>query len=125
MTQTRRASARRRCSMSKTLPLSAPTRALIAELQSSGVRVADHRAGVPTRRGGAGPSDHKAATVAGHTVMLPVLHQGALSSPFSAVTDDSGEQWIERNGRRVLPLAFPKRPRFYDRETADGVPYWK
>ncbi|MDB4975337.1 MAG: family radical protein [Myxococcaceae bacterium] len=111
--------------MSKPLPLSRDTRELIAELQSSGVRVADHRAGVPTRRGGAGPSDHKAATVAGHTVMLPVLHQGALSSPFSAVTSPTGEQWIERDGRRLLSLSFPQRPRFYDRQTEDGIPYWK
>jgi radical SAM protein (TIGR04043 family) len=111
--------------MSKVLPMATSSRALIAELQSAGVRVADHRAGVPTRRGGAGPSDHKAATVDGHTVMLPVLHQGALSSPFSAVTGEHGEQWIERDGRKLLSLSFPGRPRFYDLSTDDGVPYWK
>ncbi|MGQ7701572.1 hypothetical protein ACTGUU_10225, partial [Streptococcus suis] len=46
-----------------------PTERLINALQSYGVRLADSRAGAPSRRGGAGPSDHKAMTIAGRTVM--------------------------------------------------------
>ncbi len=101
------------------------TRELLTELQSTGLRLREHGAGVPTRRGGAGPSDHKALTIAGRTVMLPVLNQGALDSPYAAVRDPSGQPWLERNGERIAPLSFPGRPRFYDLETADGVPYWK
>jgi len=111
--------------MSKTLPLSEPTRQLITELQSSGLRITDHAAGIPTRRGGAGPSDHKALCIDGHTVMLPVLNQSALSSPFSATTYGDGELWVERDGRPVARLSIPARPRFYDLTTEEGVPYWK
>jgi radical SAM protein (TIGR04043 family) len=101
------------------------TRELLTELQSTGLRLRDHGAGVPTRRGGAGPSDHKALTLDGRTVMLPVLNQGALDSPYAAVRDASGQPWLERNGERIAALSFPRRPSFYDLETADGVPYWK
>jgi radical SAM protein (TIGR04043 family) len=101
------------------------TRQLLTELQSTGVRLREHAAGVPTRRGGAGPSDHKALTIQGRTVMLPVLNQGALESPYAAVRDPDGQPWLERNGERIASLSFPGRPKFYDRETAEGVPYWK
>jgi radical SAM protein (TIGR04043 family) len=111
--------------MSKLLPLSEPTRQLITELQSTGVRIRDHAAGIPTRRGGAGPSDHKALRVDGHTVMLPVLNQSALGSPFTAAVQPNGEHWIERDGEPVARLSVPDRPRFYDLSTTDGIPYWK
>jgi radical SAM protein (TIGR04043 family) len=101
------------------------TRDLLTELQSTGVRLRDHGTGVPTRRGGAGPSDHKALTIHGRTVMLPVLNEGALDSPFAAVRDAEGRPWLERDGERIARLSFPGRPRFYDRTTADGTPYWK
>ena len=48
------------------------TRHLMSELQSLGLRLVDTTAGVASRRGGAGPSDHKAVTVDGHTIMVPV-----------------------------------------------------
>jgi radical SAM protein (TIGR04043 family) len=104
---------------------STATRRLLTELQSTGVRVREHGAGVPTRRGGAGPTDHKALTIHGRTVMLPVLNQGALDSPYAAVRDASGQPWLLRDGERIAPLSFPARPKFYDLTTADGVPYWK
>ena len=47
----------------------------MTELQSFGLRLLDPsspNAGVASRRGGAGPSDHKAVTVDGHTIMVPV-----------------------------------------------------
>ena len=50
---------------------------LISELQSLGLRLDDVSAGAPSRRGGAGPSDHKAVTIDGHTVMVPVHTEGA------------------------------------------------
>ena len=46
-------------------PTSLPTERLINELQSFGVRLVDPKAGVESRRGGAGPSDHKALTIDG------------------------------------------------------------
>ena len=59
-----------------------PTERLINALQSYGVRLADSRSGVPSRRGGAGPSDHKAMTIAGRTVMVPVHTASAFDSPY-------------------------------------------
>ena len=56
-----------------------PTERLINALQSYGVRLADSRPGVQSRRGGAGPSDHKAMTISGRTVM--VVGAGHLAGP--------------------------------------------
>jgi len=56
-----------------------PTELLINELQSFGVRLVDPKAGADSRRGGAGPSDHKAVTIDGVTVMAPVAYRARLS----------------------------------------------
>jgi hypothetical protein len=45
-------------------------RALMTELQSQGLRLVDPTAGAASRRGGAGPSDHKAVSVDGVTLMV-------------------------------------------------------
>ena len=59
-----------------------PTEVLINELQSFGVRLVDPKAGADSRRGGAGPSDHKAVTIDGVTVMAPVHTAPAFDSPY-------------------------------------------
>ena len=59
-----------------------PTERLINELQTFGVRLADPKAGVESRRGGAGPSDHKALTIDGVTLMAPVHTAPAFDSPY-------------------------------------------
>ena len=59
-----------------------PTEQLINELQSFGVRLVDPKAGGDSRRGGAGPSDHKAMTIDGVTVMAPVHTAPAFESPY-------------------------------------------
>jgi radical SAM protein (TIGR04043 family) len=100
------------------------TEHLINELQSHGVRLADPTAGVASRRGGAGPSDHKAITIDGTTVMVPVHTAPAFESPYVAQAPDAtGKSRITRNGRDLGAISFPKRPRFYDLTTADGIPY--
>jgi biotin synthase-related radical SAM superfamily protein len=66
----------------ETLP--AASRQLMTELQSVGLRLADPGTGVASRRGGAGPSDHKAVTVDGVTIMVPVHTNTAWHSPFVA-----------------------------------------
>ena len=93
-------------------------------LQSQGLRLAELQAGAPSRRGGAGPSDHKAVTIDGVTIMVPVHTQGAASSPFSiydAQTDRGAA--LRFRGVPIAQLSFPKSPRFYGLRTADGVPY--
>jgi radical SAM protein (TIGR04043 family) len=112
--------------MKLTTPKAMPTAQLINELQSCGVRLVDPKAGHESRRGGAGPSDHKAITVDGMTVMVPVHTAPAFESPYVVEKPDaSGRSTIRRDGVRLASVSFPARPRFYDRTTADGVPYWK
>ncbi|HEY0183185.1 MAG TPA: MSMEG_0568 family radical SAM protein, partial [Rhodopila sp.] len=102
------------------------TEQLINELQSHGLRLVDPKAGVESRRGGAGPSDHKAITLDGVTVMVPVHTAPAFESPYVAEAPDAaGQSRILRDGVPLGTISFPKRPRFYDLSTADGVPYSK
>ena len=109
------------------LPLSPESRQLMTELQSFGLRLADPAspdAGVASRRGGAGPSDHKAVTVDGHTIMVPVHTHSAWNSPFVAHAPDAqGRSALTRANIPIASIAFPKAPRFYALQTFDGVPY--
>ena len=98
---------------------------LIAELQSVGLRLSDTSVGAPSRRGGAGPTDHKAVTIDGHTVMIPVHTAGAWSSPYMAVPQADGSARITRDGAELAVVSFPRQPRFYKLQTFDGVPYAK
>ncbi len=95
-------------------------------MQSYGVRLVDPKVGHESRRGGAGPSDHKAITIDGVTVMVPVHTAPAFESPYVVEKPDaSGRSRIIRDGLNLGAVSFPTRPRFYDRATADGIPYWK
>ncbi|MDF2118848.1 MSMEG_0568 family radical SAM protein [Roseiarcaceae bacterium H3SJ34-1] len=103
-----------------------PTERLINELQSFGVRLVDPRAGAESRRGGAGPSDHKAMTIDGMTVMVPVHTAPAFESPYLVEMPDAyGRSRISRDGLTLGEVNFPSRPRFYDLSTADSIPYSK
>jgi len=96
----------------------------MTELQSSGLRLVDTSAGASSRRGGAGPSDHKAVTVDGHTIMVPVHTSGAWSSPFVAQAPDAlGRSTVLRGSIPIASITFPRQPRFYGMQTLDGVPY--
>jgi radical SAM protein (TIGR04043 family) len=104
--------------------LSAASRKLMTELQSSGLRLIDPRAGAASRRGGAGPSDHKAVTVDGVTIMVPVHTSTAWNSPFVADRpDEIGSSKLLRGSIPIANISFPTAPRFYDLKTSDGVPY--
>jgi radical SAM protein (TIGR04043 family) len=112
--------------MKPMLPTALPTERLINELQSYGVRLVDPKVGHESRRGGAGPSDHKAITINDVTVMVPVHTAPAFESPYLVEKPDAlGRSRITRDGLNLGEVSFPMRPRFYDRSTADGVPYWK
>src|SRR5215469_17397966 len=103
-----------------------PTEQLINELQSFGVRLIDPSVGHESRRGGAGPSDHKAMTIDGATVMVPVHTAPAFASPYVVDKPDaSGRSSVSRDGVVLSDVTFPLRPRFYERSTAEGIPYWK
>jgi radical SAM protein (TIGR04043 family) len=99
---------------------------LISELQSFGVRLADPGVGAPSRRGGAGPSDHKAIVIDDHVVMAPVHTVSAFDSPYLAERPAAdGVSTVLRDGRVVGRMSFPPQPKFYALQTLDGVPYSK
>lgn len=107
---------------------------LITELQSQGLKLITE-VGATGRKGGAGPSDHKAITVDGTTVMVPVFTSAAAQSPYTARYDFSTQQvFLELNGEAIAlsgnreaatPIYFPQQPKFYQLTTADHIPYWK
>ena len=79
-----------------------------------------------SRSGGAGPSDHKAITLAHQTVMVPILNHASALSPYAArVRRDGASATLLRAGVPIAEIGFPRQPRFYALSTADGVPYWK
>jgi radical SAM protein (TIGR04043 family) len=112
-------------------PLSSESRQLMTDLQSFGLRLADPTSpngGVASRRGGAGPSDHKAVTIDGHTIMVPVHTSSAWNSPFVAQAPDAqGRSALTKSSKGasipIAQIAFPAAPRFYAMQTMDGVPY--
>ncbi len=104
-----------------------PTEQLINELQSFGVRLVDPRAGGESRRGGAGPSDHKADDHRRRDRDGAGAHRAGVREPVyrgkaRCIGPQPGQP---RRRRRSARSDFPLRPRFYDAQTADGIPYSK
>ena len=119
--------------MNRSLPIASPRRAkkppenypeLVSELQALGMRWLDGAGPGLSRAGGAGPSDHKAITIANQTVMVPILNHASALSPYTAEVKGDYALLL-KSGELIAEMAFPKKPRFYDRSTAEGVPYWK
>jgi radical SAM protein (TIGR04043 family) len=100
--------------------------ALLAELQAVGL-AGEAGAGVPGRRGGAGPSDHRALSVGDTTLMVPM--RGSARSPFRlrvlSNAGDSPRAMLMRDDVAVGEVTVPETPRFYGLSTADGIPYSK
>jgi radical SAM protein (TIGR04043 family) len=105
--------------------------ALLAELQSMGVDLADGAAQAgPGRRGGAGPSDHRALSLGGSTVMVPLAPAGGSRYRLRVLAGQAGagpRTQLLRDGEPALDVdvELPAPPRFYALATADGVPYPK
>ncbi len=89
---------------------------LIMDLQSVGLRLETTLE--TTRKGGAGPSDSGMLWIEG----VPVTVPPSASSPYALRAEDDG-QAIYRDGIKIASVTGTSRPRFYDLETADGVPY--
>jgi radical SAM protein (TIGR04043 family) len=101
-------------------------RRLLVELQSLGVRVEEDgaEAAMPSRRGGAGPSDALFLWVRGLPLTVPRHASFVASSPYTLRLKERSAM-LYRGEELVGPAKVPRRPRIYDLETADGVPYWK
>jgi radical SAM protein (TIGR04043 family) len=99
---------------------------LLSDLQTRGLRLVDPKAGAASRIGGAGPTDHKAVTILGTTIMVPVHTHGANHSPYVALSPNSrGISLLRENDESVCEISFPPQPNFYRLSTEDGIPYWK
>jgi radical SAM protein (TIGR04043 family) len=99
---------------------------LLSELQARGARFVSPRGVGVSRVGGAGPSDHKAVTLAGTTVMVPIFTHAAQHSPFELREDLTGRgATLYRDGARVARVNLVRTPRFYELTTADGIPYYQ
>ncbi|MEM5475148.1 MSMEG_0568 family radical SAM protein [Pacificibacter sp. AS14] len=99
---------------------------LINELQTRGMRLVDPTAGMESRRGGAGPTDHKAVTVGNTTVMVPVHTAPAFDSPYVVQAPGAdGLAAVTKSGVSLGNVRFPLRPKFYDLKTSDGIEYSK
>lgn len=99
---------------------------LILELQSFGLRLTDNNIGLSARKGGAGPTDHKAVTIGARTIMVPIYTGAAKSSPFEATSPGlDGSAVLLRDGAPVARIKYPRQARFYALQTLDGIPYWK
>ena len=105
---------------------------LIVELQTHGLKLVEQEIGAAGRKGGAGPSDHKAVTVDGTTVMVPIYNSPAAQSPYTVGIDKTTNQMLlqlEREAigsatpQAIAPIQFPHQPKFYSLTTADGIPY--
>ncbi|HZQ26441.1 MAG TPA: MSMEG_0568 family radical SAM protein [Acidimicrobiales bacterium] len=94
---------------------------LVLRLQAQGLRTPAPVAG---RTGGAGPSDVGMVWVDGVALTLDTDQGRAATSPFELHPEDEGFGLYE-DGRRRATVRSSPRPRFYDLETADGIPYWK
>ena len=96
---------------------------VITELQSNGLKLVTDQLGASGRKGGAGPSDHKAIKVGDTTVMVPVYNDSAAQSDYVLRQSEGGTAVLERAGEAIAPIDFPDQPKFYDLQTADGIPY--
>jgi radical SAM protein (TIGR04043 family) len=101
-------------------------RTLAVELQSLGVRTVGGSPREETRAGGAGPSDAGFLWIDDTPLTVPVHGDYVNASPYELVMHDSGQFGdLLRDGTVLGRVRLHPRPRIYDLETEDGVPYWK
>ncbi|MBI6548268.1 MSMEG_0568 family radical SAM protein [Xenorhabdus lircayensis] len=95
---------------------------LLTDLQCNGLKW-EGEFGL-SRKGGAGPSDHKALSLDGQTLMIPVLNLAAQDSPYTAKPEPNSDKvTVFKNRIPVATLTAPARPRFYDFKTVEGIAY--
>jgi len=77
-----------------------------------------------SRQGGAGPADAGMLWIDGVAATVPTSADYAQASPYVLRAEDDG--WgVYRDGERLAGAQPFQRPRYYDLETTDGIPYWK
>lgn len=98
---------------------------LLNDIQTLGIRL-EGSEDLTIRKGGAGPTDHKAITIFNTTIMVPVYSSSAKTSPFKASTPSKmGLASLKKNGNNITTIRFIGEPKFYKEKTSDGIPFWK
>ena len=106
--------------------MSVDIKTLAVELQSLGVRTTVPTAPGDTRAGGAGPSDAGFLWVDGAPLTVPVHGDYVAKSPYELILGANGRSGtLYRSGEDVGRVTLHPRPKMYDLQTADGIPYWK
>jgi radical SAM protein (TIGR04043 family) len=99
---------------------------LAVELQSLGVRTTVPDGPGATRAGGAGPSDAGFVWIDGAPLTVPVHGDYVERSPYELRMAAHGRGGtLFRGDDEVGRVTLHPRPKIYDLETADGIPYWK
>jgi len=97
----------------------------ITAIQTQGIRWIDNDDIGLNRKGGAGPTDHKALNFKQQTAMIPVFNEQVDSSPFSACETSPNQVLIYENDKVLGEVELPSSPKFYKLSTTDGIPYPK
>lgn len=78
------------------------------------------------RKGGAGPTDHKAFNFTEQTSMVPIFNKQVSDSNYSASFDKNKEHvLVYENDVLIDKATIPAQPNFYKLSTDDGIPYSK
>lgn len=94
----------------------------LTSMQSQGLRWINDDVGL-NRRGGAGPTDHKALNFDSQTSMIPVFNEQVNDSPYSAKLHKNNTALIFEKDTLLGSVDIPVPPKFYQLTTADGIPY--
>ncbi len=95
---------------------------LLVDLQSCGLRYTT--AGGLGRQGGAGPANGSALDFGDYQAVIATTGKCIEKSPYSMEMKDK-KTILKKDGRIIGNVGISHRPRFYDLQTKDGVPYWK
>jgi len=101
--------------------MSLPTKHLVTELQSLGLRLEES---ILERKGGAGPAEGATIVVAGRAISVPTGSPYVGRSPYDLKNID-GVFWICKNAAPLVPVEIVPPPGFYRHRTADGIPFQK
>ena len=94
---------------------------IITELQVNGISSTPKK-GNRGRKGGAGPSDHRALTIEGKTVMVPVYNHVSKKSNYQLSEDPNGQFFLQNSeDSNIKELSTTKEPSFYSLKTKDGI----
>ena len=94
---------------------------IITELQVNGISSTPKK-GNRGRKGGAGPSDHRALTIEGKTVMVPVYNHVSKNSNYLLSEEPDGEFILQNSeDSKIKELSTTQEPSFYSLKTKDGI----